>query len=252
MNFRHLIVAFILLPLGLHAAEGHYDDLFEKANEAYKEGAYDSAKSLYAEIAQNGMVSVALYYNLGNSYYKLGNHPAAILYYERALKLDPTDEDVQYNLEVANALITDQIEPLEEMFITSWWNGLIRLFSPSGWGAAFLMLLCLGLALLTLFFTARSKRIKQLGLLGGLSLLGLSTVSLALAQSAHVQLAKQEAIVFQASVRVKSEPSSQGSDQFVIHQGLKIEIVEKDGDWLRIRLSDGNSGWLPSQSIERI
>ena len=255
MNCKGLII-LIFSVFGMNsqfmANEGHYEDLYEKANEVYKAGNYDSAKVLYSEIIQNGMVSSELFYNLGNTFYKKGNIPEAILFFERARRLSPNDEDIKYNLDIANTYITDKIAPLENVFFTKWWESITYAFSVTTWSVLFILLLLSAAALFTLFGVSNNRKVKQLGLLGGGFVLGASVVVILLTNSAFNKLNLNQAIVFSPTVNIKSEPGLNAMDQFVIHEGLKVKIIDTDGDWTRIRLSDGNSGWLQSQSIEKI
>ncbi len=255
MNFKTLIILiFGILCLNNHylASEGHYEDLYAKANEVYKAGNYDSAQALYSEIIQNGMISSELFYNLGNTFFKKGNISEAILFYERALRLSPNDEDVRYNLDIANTYITDKITPLDNVFFTKWWESITYAFSVTTWAVMIIILLFISSALISIYFIASHRKIKQLGLIGGAVLFSLSVLVVFVTNSAFNRLNAEHAIVFSPTVNVKSEPTLNSTDQFVIHEGLKVEILDTDGDWTRIRLSDGNSGWLQSQSIEHI
>lgn len=255
MNFRlYFISAFLLLSawsLNL-SAQDYYEELFLKGNAAYKAGDYDSAKSVYSEIATNGMVSKELFYNLGNAHFKLGNIPASILFFERAKRLDPTDEDTQYNLQIANSLITDKIEAVERVFFVDWWYNVAVSFSCTFWALLFLGFLSLMVTLFTIFFLARNPKVRQLGLLGGVAVMLGAVIILTLGRTNSAETLKKQAIIFAPSVNVKSEPGLNGVDQFVIHSGLKVDVMARDGDWSRIRLADGNSGWLQSQSMEEI
>ena len=257
MSFKQIhilgVLMLYLFPFGkVWAVDEHYQDLYSKANEAYQAGAYDSARSIYAEIVENGIVSSELFYNLGNTYFRLERIPEAILYYERAQRLDPSDADIQYNLEIARGFITDKISPIEEMFFVAWWNGLATEMGADTWAATFILLLFLFATLVTVFVTANERRLKQLGLIGASAVILGAVVVWNLALSAEKVYNAPAAIVFAPSVNVTSEPGRAGVDQFIIHEGLKVEVIDEQGDWTRIQLSDGNSGWLPSPSIEKI
>ncbi|MEZ4722494.1 MAG: tetratricopeptide repeat protein [Flavobacteriales bacterium] len=252
---KHSLVAILLFLSQLAGATGtpdHYRELFDQANMAYKAGRYDSAKTLYAEIAQNGLQSPELFYNLGNTYYKDGNLPAAILYFERALKLNPADQDIRYNLDVANTLIPDKIDAIEPLFVDTWFSSLANSMSVNSWAWLFILILTLGCAALAMFFTSRNSWYRQVAFISGIALIAISAALLSVGFKAKSLSEKQAGIVFSPSVNVKSEPSMNSTVQFIIHEGLKVEIVAEDGDWSRIALSDGNSGWIPNQSIERI
>lgn len=255
MNFKLRYISLLIAALiatTAFASEPYYTERYEAANQAFKAGDYDTAQTLYTEIVQNGMVSSELFYNLGNTYFRKGNVPASILFYERALRLDPTDEDIRYNLEIARGYITDKIEPIEEVFFVGAWNGFATKFSDDTWAAIGIALLFVMAGLLTAFFVGKNRKVKQLGLLGGLMVLIGAGVIFSLALRAESILNEPAAIVFAPSVKVKSEPGLKGADRFVIHEGLKVEVLGEEGDWTRIKLADGNSGWLQSASIERI
>lgn len=254
MKYSLWTIMCLLLGSGTYATGSleHNEQLFEQANLAYKLGAYDSAKALYAEVVNNGYESAELFYNLGNTYYKDANLPAAILYFERALKIAPKDEDIAYNLEVANSFITDKIEPVEPVFISAWWTGLAKSMTPTAWGWTFIALLTLLCVLVTLFVMGRSPGLKQLGFLAGLVTFFACAIALSLGFKSKALADKTEAIVFSPSVNVKSEPGLGATVQFVVHEGLKVEVIDEDSEWLRIELADGNSGWLPATSVERI
>ena len=255
MNFKALII-FVFSVIGTchcsMANEGHYEDIYAEANNVYKAGNYDSAQVLYSEIIQNGMVSSDLFYNLGNTFFKKGNIPEAILFFERALRLAPNDEDIRYNLAIANTYITDKITPLDNMFLAKWWESITYSFSLTAWSIIFICLLFIAAGLITMYVVSSRRKVKQLGLIGGVLVFGVSILEILLTNSAFNKLNAEQAIVFAPTVNVKSAPGLNSTDQFVIHEGLKVEILDSDGDWTRIRLSDGNSGWLLSQSIERI
>lgn len=249
-----LLVLFIGWSTSLLAtgSQEHNETLFAQANLAYKSGAYDSAKTLYAEIANNGYQSASLFYNLGNTYFKDGNLPAAILYYERAQRISPQDEDILHNLEVANSYITDKIEAVEPMFISAWWSALARSVTPGTWAWLFIALLTALCVLITLFATGRNPGTKQFGFLGGIATALACAFTLTAGFKAKTLSEKQEAIVFSPTVNVKSEPGLGSTIQFVVHEGLKIEVVDVDSEWLRINLADGNSGWVPANTVEMI
>jgi tetratricopeptide (TPR) repeat protein len=252
-NLHYILsAAFLLNVFYTLATEPYYNDRFNQANEAYKAGAYDSAKSIYNEIAENGIISTALFYNLGNVHYRMGNIPEAILYFERAIRLAPYDEDIRYNLEIAKGFLVDKIEVAEPFLIEKLWIEMARTFKADTWGIMAIGLLLLACALFTAFAVSSIRQVKQMGFLGGFVLAIGVIMLILLARTSENELNKNEGIVFAESITVKSEPGLQGQDQFVIHEGIKVLITGTEGDWTKIKLEDGNSGWLPSTSIVRI
>ena len=138
----------MVLTVGLKAQVLQNQE-FTKANFYYNESKYDTALVIYEGILKDGFVSAPLLYNIGNTYFKMRNYPMAILNYEKALKLDPTDDDIRQNLVIANALITDKIEPLPVFFLTKWWRNLGNMLTANGWATVTLVIL--GIFLLLLF-----------------------------------------------------------------------------------------------------
>ncbi|MDB9701454.1 tetratricopeptide repeat protein [Salibacteraceae bacterium] len=251
MKFKIVFIALYLL--GFNAlSQDQYDRIFETANGHYKAGEYDSAKLAYTEILNNGVESFELFYNLGNTYFKNGNVPAAILYYERALKLKPTDKDVKHNLMVVNGFITDKIEPIEEVILTRWWRSSALSLGQDGWAWLFLLLVTITCGGIAGYFLARSRDWKQLGFFTAIISVVFSTISLSLGFESKRISETDFGVVFSPSVNVKSAPEMSATVQFVMHEGLKVQIIEEEDNWLRIRLTDGNTGWVSDQSIELI
>ena len=224
-----------------------------QANQLYREAQYQKAAQLYEQVLKNGYESAALYYNLGNCYFKLENIPAAVLSYERAKRLSPRDEDVSYNLRLANLRVVDKIEPLPQLFFIEWWNGFLTLFSSDGWAIAAIISLWvagIGGALFLLFRTAIAQRVAFSVAL--VSVLSCAISGIGVYQQLRGERADRAAIVFSPSVSVKSAPDAQSTDLFVIHEGVKVELTDEVGDWKKVRLADGKIGWLPVEVIQLI
>ncbi len=247
-----LLVLMVSLAGQVLANTERLEMMFAEANEAYKNGDVAQAKELYTGILEEGFESSKLYFNLANCYYKERSYPSALLYYERAKRLAPNDEDVLHNLHIAQLQITDKVEALPTFFLTDYWNGFSLMQSPDRWAAWFIGLLLMACAAFTTFLVARKKSFKQFGFSLSIAVFLLAGICLAAAISAQGILEKPEAIVFDSSVNVKSEPALTATDQFVVHAGLKVEVMQAEEDWARIRLENGNSGWVRIQSIEQI
>ena len=223
---------------------------FEQANQVYRNASFEQAVTMYEQILSSGRESAELYYNLGNAYFKMQNMPGAILNYERALRLAPGDEDARYNLRLANLRVIDKIEPVPELFFVEWWEGLLSMFSAEGWGmAAIAALWCSALAA-ALMIATRSFIVQRSMLAILAAALALSALTLTSAiQQGHLEDVPHDAIVFFASVPVKSAPDKQSTDLFVLHEGVKVELLDEVGIWRKIRLADGKVGWLPLEAL---
>ena len=158
---KSIFVVIVGCSLTFEARAQKPEDLLTKANSLYNENAFDSALTVYKSIVDQGYSSATLYYNLGNTYYKLKNYPLAIYYYEKSLKLDPNNEDTKHNIEIAQLFLTDKIEAVPELFIKTWWNKLSNIFSINTW--AIITLVIFGLLLTSLFFyiTAKTRVLKK-------------------------------------------------------------------------------------------
>lgn len=246
--FVHTI--FILfLSLGTIAQ----DSLLEKAHQHYSAEEYTEAIVVYQNIINNNHESAELYYNLGNAYYKTGQATQAIINYERAQLLAPGDEDIKFNLELANQHIVDAIDPLPQVFFIRWWHRLANQLTADGWAKLSIFTFIISLIMAGIFFFSRATNIKRLSFWVGIFIVVISIFSFNFAARQKSQLTSHRfAIITQPSVTVKSSPAESGTDLFLIHEGLKVEIKDSLDSWREIRLADGNQGWLPETSIERI
>ncbi len=229
------------------------DSLLEKANQQYTAGEYEQAISSYQEILNGNMESAEVYFNLGNAYYKTGKFTLSIINYERAKLLAPNDEDIQFNLELANQHVVDAIDELPKVFFIRWWHNIANKFSADGWAKISVVSFLIVLILAGLFFFSRSVSIKRISFWVGILIVAISIFSFNFAARQKKQMTDHRfAIITQPSVTVKSSPSETGTDLFLIHEGLKVEIKDSLGSWIEIRLADGNQGWLQANSLEKI
>ena len=227
--------------------------LTEQANNAYSEGDYTKAEQLYKELIEQNDESPEVYYNLGNTYYRLNKTASAILYYERALLFDPGNKDILFNLEIAKLKTVDRIESVDEFFLTKWTNSLRDNYSTAQWSTTALITFLLIIACLFLFFFSRIIFLKKIGFFAGLTLIVICVFANVFAyQQKKKMLERNTAIIFSPTTIIKSSPDVSGNDLFILHEGTKIEIKSKLGDWSEIETSDGNVGWIRSNEIEII
>ena len=251
------MLALLLLaaPFAAQAHEDAYvDSLWNAANAAYAEGGWGAAASGYEMISDMGLESAALYCNTGNAYAKSGNVPMAILYYERALKADPSYEDAAYNLELMNTRIQDRIDPVPEFFLKKWLSAISYIMNSDAWAIVSLVLLGLTLAMFLLFLLAPSVAGRRTGFFIGLVLLVFMSFALGFSISQKkTYMNADKAIVMRPVVSVKSSPSTESSkDLFILHEGTKVTVLDQVGTWNNISLADGRQGWLPASDMERI
>ena len=252
LNQIIIIVLFSLLATGT-ASANQLDELMQKGGDYYRNGEYDKAIETYEEILNDGYEGTALYYNLANSYYRIGKLGYAILNYERALKLSPTDEDAKHNIAFANLSTIDRIQPLPKFFIFDIWEAILGMFSVNGWSYLAYFLYIILLMFIAYYFFVKTIFQQKVILFSGLGVLIILalTVSLLVVKVNREKTEKSGVVVVQ-SVTVKTSPDIKSTDTFIIHEGLKVKLEEELDDWLKIRLADGKVGWLLAENVEEI
>ena len=261
INFNHMIRYYIypllillfIVPVHNINAQDSTQVLWEKANAFFKTEEYQKAITSYEKILEAGQESAKLYFNLGNSYYKAGDFNNAILNYERAKLLAPRDEDIEFNLRMANQFVVTGIEELPQPFFVKWKNRLINRYPADTWAAISIGLFVIFLLLLGSFLFSRSPSVKKFSFWFGIlsALVAVLSFSFAASQKTKINI-RNHAIVFCPRVTVKSAPSENSTDLFLLYEGVKVEISDSLDRWKEIKLSDGNMGWLPDSCIVKI
>lgn len=246
------VFAFIVLPL-LSFGNDQADALFAKANASYAKAQYKDALVTYQKILSSGSESAAVYFNMGNASYKLDDIPSALLYYEKAQKLSPADEDIKVNIRLANLKTSDKTEEIPEFFLRRWWNSFIFSFSAATFSVISILLILAGSAFLLLYFFSLSPAVKRAAFYTAIVLfvLGLFIVFIAGRQVSYLEN-NREAIVFSSVVSVKSAPEESAKVLFVVHEGIKAGLLESSNGWIKIRLANGNEGWIKQSDIKEI
>lgn len=235
------------------AVEASSEQLWDRANTAYLNGDYHAATSIYEEILSRGLSSMKLYYNLGNSCFKEGELGEAILYYHRALRLAPGNDDIRYNLGVAEARTKDNIEQIPEFFLTEWLRSVRHMMSCTAWSVFSLVALVAALALSLLYLLARRLSLRKGGFYGTLVALLLFVVTTWFAWGERREMLDDtQAVVMSLSTAVKSSPDKSATDLFVLHEGTLVEITNRLEGWCEVTIADGKKGWLESKTIETI
>lgn len=228
-------------------------DSLAKANTLYATGEYDKAAQLYEAILLKGFESKELYYNLGNACYKSNQITKSIINYERALKLSPKDEDALYNLAIAKKMIVDNIETLPEPGFLRWWKDMIAALTTDQWATRSVVAFLFFLGLFALFLFTTKAGIKKLSFWFSLLFLVYSIFTFSFASSQKSRLTgSDKAVITERSLRVKGSPSETGTELFIIHEGLTVQITDQLGEWIEIRIADGNKGWVKENSMVKI
>ena len=225
-----------------------------EADSAYIQGDYLTAISMYEWIIDNQGVNATLYMNLGNCWLKRDEIAKAILYYERAYILDPSDPDIRFNLELARTKTVDKVSPENQLFIVVWFKKMLALFDANGWAVLTVVLFSLTILLIGLFLLSKKPFLRKLSFYFSAFFLLLSIIFFIFATTQMGNIRDRDtAIIMSPSVTVKSTPSNSGIDLFIIHEGRKVKILDSSmKEWVEIRLEDGNTGWIPVSVMEII
>ncbi|HPF03997.1 MAG TPA: hypothetical protein PLE95_12380, partial [Bacteroidales bacterium] len=224
---------------------------FTRGSELYSSGSYEEALEIWKNLRQAGYRSAELDYNIGNAYFKLNSTAGAILFWERARLLKPGNEDIRYNLQIANTLVVDKFKEIPELFFVSWYNFMALIVPSNGWAVTGVISFLGFLLLLSLYLYSSKYKLKVAGFWLAIIFFFISASSLALsARNKRLVYDSRQAVIFTPAVNGKSSPDDSGTDLFLLHEGTKVFVEDKVGDWYEIRLSDGNKGWIPAASLE--
>ena len=252
---KSLTVVFLPLAMSLCFTSAYAETPSKvRADEAFSQEHYDEAISLYEQLLNEKGPSADVYYNLGNAYFRVDSLSAAILSWERALRMQPSDDDARFNLQLARSKTVDKIAPEREMFFVTWYRSLVQAFSVDVWAVIGLVSLAVALVLVLVWFFAFSERLRRVSFTIAAVLLVLFLLSNLFAWQQQRALQRHdEAIVMVQSLPVKSTPTAGGSDEFTIHAGTKVTITDDTmHDWKQILLPDGREGWVEASFIEAI
>jgi tetratricopeptide (TPR) repeat protein len=245
-----LIIFFLTFFINRAVSQDTNKDKFYQGVTYFTAGSYKEALQVWTEVYSTGYRSANLDYNIGNAYFKLNNIPASILFYERAYLLKPEDENINYNLQVARTLIVDRFQEIPELFFIKWYNFISLFLSTNSWAKISITSFVFFLLLLSLYIYSSRHRHKVIGFWLAVFFITLSLTSLAFTiRNKSLVYDSHKAIISNPLVNGKSSPDKSGNDIFVLHEGTKVTVEDKVGEWLEIRLSDGNKGWVPLNSI---
>ena len=229
-------------------------EFYQEGNRLYQEGDFEEALASYLRLVEAGFESGEVYYNIGNTHFKLGDLAQSILYYERARRLLPGDADVQANLELARSLTVDEIEPLPRFWLfaaVAWWVELLpRMVLITVVAASYLV----GTGLVLLLILKRGVPVavwgRRIALASGVVFL---LFGLNLAVREFEVGRAQEAVVLEPQVDVMSAPlDDETLTIFTLHEGTKVRIDRLSEEWAEVALEDGRVGWVPVGVLETI
>ncbi len=247
------VVALLSLCAAANASAAEAGSLWDEASAQYTAGDYVQALATYKAIEDMGLVSPDLYYNIANCWFKTGDNPHAILYYERCLKMDPSHGDALHNVAVAREFTLDKIDEIPQFVLVTWIGKAEYLLPADGWAVVALCLMALTAALMLGFkyFRLESGRRASFTLACVMFALAIGATAFSLDEKGAA-LRQDGAVILQPVATVRSSPGDAGKSIFVLHEGTTVKVLDNLGQWLKIELSDGRQGWIEAESLDFI
>ena len=252
---KKLVLIFVISSfLGtIVKGQANLTPYIDSAQTEYANGKFANSIRLYMRVVDHGYESPQIFYNIGNGYYKQMKIANAILWYQKALRLDPSFEDAKANLKLAQELIVDKIDPISPPFYKRWYKNLIIWISPNNWAYISLSTFILFIVSLFILFSKAGSHIRGISIPIGIIAILLSIGTLVIANSAYNYATDRTlGVVMSPSVTVRSTPYAEGTKLFTIHEGLTVNITTNVEGWYEIRLDDGRVGWLSMNDVEAI
>lgn len=245
---RLLYIVFFITSL---VSSQNTETLFKDANDMYKVGKYEEAIDVYRKIEAQNVISSELYYNLGNCYYKLNNVGETIYNYEKALLIDPLNEDAANNLIFAKRLTIDNIEALPKSVFQKFDENYIKKLSYDNWALLAVIFSILSSSLFLLFYFSYTPSRKRFFFTSSSLCVLLLIVSLTLSYKEYAfSKSNIDAIVFAEKTEVKNAPTFNSEDVFTLHEGTKVKVLDAIDNWKKIKLADGKIGWIDAEDIK--
>ena len=253
-----LLTIAILSGINIFAAQ-----LTERADSAYSADDFSRALELYDEALNTQGASAELWYNIGNTQYRLGNLGKAIIAYHRSLRLDPTNDDARANLAFVSSKIVDR--PGDSgSFISNTADSIAASASADTWAWVALGLFTLCIAGTALYIFGGSIPLRKTGFFGAIILLVATVATVAVALRAASNATNHDRAVITASSTILStsprEPKDRSEEAMLLHEGTLLEIIDSvatPGDttgikWLDVRIDNHHRAWIKSTAAERI
>lgn len=245
-----ILLLFSLAHLVVNASD--WEEMFAQGNAAYEQGNFDEAYSIYTELAAS-YSSFELYFNTGNAAYKSNRLGESILYYERAKKINPTNEDLITNLAIANGKVKDRIEDLPNLGVEDAWGIVTASKQLNLWSWLTILLTFIGLGFLAFSFWMKKGNIRKTLVGIGVATTLISFASYGIARATYNNVLKNtSAVVLSPKVEVKIGPNQTEQNAFLLHEGTTVKILQQIDGWVEIKLANGNVGWVENEAIELV
>lgn len=247
---KKYFISVVLSLMSLSLFSGNVEQLIDSAQNSFMQTQYAAALEMYDSVCNMGYSSSDLYYNIGNCYYRLNDIPHSVYYYEKALMLDPSNDDAEFNLNIANRQLKQIVEPLPMPFYTRLGIKILNIMSSDAWTILNIVFLVLTLIGIALYLFLGRIALRKLGFsIAVISLVFFIFTAICAHKSSVVISENNYAIVFEQSM-VKSSPNADAVNSFEIYEGIKVQVVDSANGMYNIKLADGKEGWMDMSDIK--
>ncbi len=246
-----LIFFAVLVPVFSAAADIKADSTFTKASKDYADKLYPEALAGYLSLEQNGIVSSALYYNIGNCYYELGELGYAILYYLRAQRLNPDDEDINNNLAFARQFMAVSLEGVKINPVTDFMDSLVKRFTLNSlaWISSGLFVFFMLFLAVVLYFRFSGLTIRLLGY-------ALATVLICSAilttYKYRTDYMTPKGVIVASEARIYSGPDENQELEFTGSYGLVFQVEREENNYYLVMFENKRKGWINKDLVALI
>lgn len=226
-------------------------DEFAMANKFYEEKDYDNAIRMYKSILAQGWESGVLYYNLGNACFKAGDLGHAVLYYMRAKRLAPSDEDVTHNLKFAKQFSRVRMEGVKLNPIHTLFASMVAPYRLEhlAWLSSAFFILSLLLMMLRYGFGFNNTLLRLAGIAGIVLLI----VSVGLTSFKYREdYLTERGVIIEEECPVYTGASERSEVDFQAAAGLVVEIMEEDGAFWNVLFENKRRGWIRKDLVAEI
>lgn len=249
---KNLLFGILVLTISFVSAQDSQNK-FETGNQFYQQEEYNKAIAAYNNVLEQGLASSELYFNLGNSYYKSNQMANAIYYFEKSLQLDPANKDAAVNLAYANRSIIDSIKEVPKSAFEKFNDSVLSILSYDNWSKVAVTLSLISGVLWLIFFFSTQPVVKKLYFTVSLFLTVVCFISLGITVQQYQRVGNTVyAIIFSEEISIKNEPKDGASEVFVLHEGTKVKVLDEVGEWQKIKISDGQIGWIDKKYIKKL
>lgn len=249
----NIVLVFLLHLTGMMGQTQEPDSLFSAANKFYQQENYEKALENYQQIEKQQLESAELFFNMANIYYKTNQVAPSVYYYEKALQLSPNDQDIKFNLEFANAMVLDNIDPLPKSLGQKFMDLIVLRVTYETWAKISVSLAFVFAILFLLYHFSYSTVKKRIYFVTSILTVILVTTFLFFTyRNKHFVDNNIQAIIFSAQADVKSAPTGSSDVYFELHEGTKVLVLETLDNWKKIKIADGKMGWISASDLKEL